>query len=53
MSEADWGTAGIFQNQKAEITGLTPGAKVWFRVRTSGLRGIVGSWSDAAQIMVI
>ena len=52
-TEADWVAAGIFQGQKAEVSGLTPGTKVWIRVRTTGLRGVMGAWSDAAQIMVI
>jgi hypothetical protein len=52
-TEADWKGAGIFQGQKAELTGLTPGTKVWVRLRTAGLRGVMGAWSDAAQIMVI
>lgn len=52
-TEADWQPAGIFQGQKAEIAGLTPGTKIWVRVRTTGLRGVMGAWSDPAQIMVI
>ena len=52
-TEGDWRAAGIFQGQKAEITGLTPGTKVWVRVRTTGLRGVMGAWSDSAQLMVI
>ena len=50
---ADWRAAGIFQGQKAELTGLTPGTTVWIRVRTVGLRGVMGDWSDAAQLMAI
>lgn len=52
-TEADWKQAGMFQGQKAVITGLTPGTVVWIRVRTVGLRGVMGDWSDPAQIMVI
>ena len=52
-TEGDWRAGGIFQGQKAEIPGLTPGTKMWVRVRTAGLRGVMGDWSDAAQIMVI
>lgn len=52
-TESDWRMAGIFQGQKAELSGLTPGTKVWVRVRTVGLKGVMGAWSDAAQIMVI
>jgi hypothetical protein len=43
----------IFQGQKAVINGLTPGTVVWIRVRTVGLRGVMGDWSDPAQIMVL
>lgn len=50
---ASWQTAGIFQNGKAVLAGLTPGAVVWVRVRTAGLRGVMGAWSDPAQIRVI
>ena len=39
--EAEWALAGIFQGQKAELSGLTPGTKVWLRVRTTGLRGVM------------
>jgi hypothetical protein len=50
---ASWTPAGIFQNGKAILTGLTPGAVVWVRVRTVGLRGVMGAWSDPAQIRVL
>ena len=49
---ADWQTKGIFKGLKAEITGLTPGIRVWVRVRTVGLKGLMGDWSDPAEIMV-
>ncbi len=52
-TQADWRAAGIFQGQKAELTELTPGTKAWVRVRTAGLRGVMGAWSDTAQLMVI
>ena len=52
-NEADWHGAGIFQGQKAELTGLTPGTLVWVRVRTVGLKGVMGDWSDPAEIMVV
>lgn len=50
---ADWQTAGIFQGQKAELKGLTPGTRIWVRVRTVGLKGVMGEWSDPAEIMVV
>ena len=52
-TEADWHTRGIFKGQKAEITGVTPGTSVWVRVRTVGLRGVMGDWSDSAEMMVV
>jgi hypothetical protein len=51
--EAAWRFAGVFQGQKATLTGLTPGVSTWVRVRTAGLRGLMGAWSDPAEIMVI
>ena len=48
----DWRTAGIFKGQSAEITGLTPGARLWVRVRTVGLKGVMGDWSDPAETIV-
>ena len=46
-------TKGLFQGGHAEIDGLTPGGIVWVRVRTVGLRGVMGAWSDPAQIRVL
>lgn len=51
--EADWRTVGVFQGQRALLRGLTPGTRIWVRVRTAGLRGVMGDWSDPAEIMVI
>ncbi len=51
--EADWKTAGIFLGQKALLEGLKPGTVIWVRVRTAGLKGVMGAWSDPAQIMVL
>jgi hypothetical protein len=53
MLGADWHTVGMFMGQKADLTGLTPGTIVWVRVRTVGLRNVMGDWSDPAQIMVM
>jgi len=52
-SEPGWHTKGIFQSGKAVLNGLTPGACVWVRVRTVGLNGVMGAWSDPAEIMVV
>ena len=38
---------------RVEITGLPPGSVVWVRVRTLGLKGVVGDWSDPAMIRVL
>lgn len=50
---ADWHVAGMFQGGTAELEGLTPGAVVWVRVRTVGLKGVMGAWSDPGQIRVL
>ncbi|MFN0079179.1 MAG: hypothetical protein ACKVY0_22170 [Prosthecobacter sp.] len=52
-SEAAWQTKGMFQGGKAEMSGFTPGSVVWVRVRTVGLKGVMGAWSDPAQIRVL
>jgi hypothetical protein len=51
--ETAWRTVGMFVGQKALLTGLTPGTFLWVRVRTAGLRGVMGAWSDPAEIMVL
>ncbi len=50
---ASWRAAGTFPGGRAELTGLPPGALVWVRVRTVGLRGVLGAWSDLAEIRVV
>ncbi len=51
--EANWKLAGIYQGGKAVLSGLTPGVVVWGRVRTAGLKGVMGAGSDPAKIMVV
>ncbi|MBI3878904.1 MAG: hypothetical protein HY301_02435, partial [Verrucomicrobia bacterium] len=51
--EANWQTKGIFPGGRAELTGLTPGAVVWVRVRTVGPKGVMGNWCDPAEIRVV
>jgi hypothetical protein len=34
-------------------SGITPGTNVWLRVRTAGLKGVMGAWSDPAKMMVV
>ena len=50
--EEDWQTRGFYQLSRAELGGYTPGSIVWVRVRTVGLKGVMGAWSDPAQIRV-
>jgi hypothetical protein len=52
-TESDWHTAQIIKGGKAILSGLTPGANVWVRVRTVGLKGVMGAWSDPGQIRVV
>ena len=51
--EADWHMKGIYQGGRAEMSGFTPGGVVWVRVRSVGLKGVMGAWSDPAQIRVL
>ncbi len=53
LEEANWKTASYFRSGKAELTQLPPGALIWVRVRTLGLKGLFGPWSDPAQIRVL
>jgi hypothetical protein len=43
----------MFGGGKATIGSLTPGALIWIRVRTCGLQGVMGAWSDPGQIRVV
>ena len=52
-NEAQWLTKGIYQGGRADLDGFAPGILVWVRVRTVGLKGVMGAWSDPAQIRVI
>ncbi len=49
----DWHSAQIIKGGKAILGGQTPGACVWVRVRTVGLKGVMGAWSDPAMIRVV
>jgi hypothetical protein len=51
--EANWEHAAMVGGGKATIGSLTPGALIWIRVRTCGLKGVMGAWSDPAQIRVV
>jgi hypothetical protein len=50
---ANWTHAGMFSGGKATVSGITPGTTVWVRVRTAGLKGVMGEWSDPAKIIVV
>ena len=52
-TEASWATKGMYQGGRAEMDGFTPGTLIWVRVRTVGLKGVMGAWSDPAQIRVL
>jgi hypothetical protein len=51
--EANWRTVGLFSGGRALIPDITPGTIIWVRVRTIGLRNVMGAWSETARIMVI
>ncbi len=51
--DSAWQTHGYFPGGRAELTRLPPGVVIWVRVRTVGLRGVMGAWSDPAQIRVL
>ena len=48
-TEANWNYRGSFSGGRADLEGFTPGTVIWGRVRTIGLGGEVGGWSDPAQ----
>jgi hypothetical protein len=51
--EANWIHAGMFNGGKAILSGIAPGTSVWVRIRTAGLKGVMGAWSDPAKLMVV
>jgi hypothetical protein len=52
-TESDWKPGGMFSGGKATLSGFTPGTIIWVRVRTVGLKGVMGAWSDPAKLMVV
>lgn len=52
-NEAGWHTHGLYKGGRVTLSGLTPGSVIWVRVRTVGLKGVMGAWSDPAQIRVV
>jgi hypothetical protein len=51
--EENWTRTCYATSSKADLQNLPPGALVWVRVRTLGLKGLFGPWSDPAQIRAI
>jgi hypothetical protein len=51
--DANWHTVGMFSGGKAELTGIAPKTDLYVRVRTCGLKGAMGNWSDLAKITVL
>lgn len=51
--EANWQYARIFTGGRTTIGGLTPATTLWVRLRSSGVKGVMGAWSDPAKIIVI
>lgn len=51
--EAGWVQKALIKGGKGELTGFPPGIVVWVRIRTIGIRGIMGAWSDPAQIRTL
>ena len=51
--EAGWTQKLLIPGGKAELTGFPPGIVVWVRVRSVGLKGVMGVWSDPAQIRTL
>ena len=43
----------MFSGGKAHLNGHTPRSTEWVRVRTAGLKGLMGDWRDPAKIMVV
>ena len=52
-NEATWVQKLLVRGGKGELTGFAPGIVVWVRVRTMGLKGVMGVWSDPAQIRTL
>jgi hypothetical protein len=50
---ANWKTMGTFSGGKATLTGIVPGTTIWVRVRTLGLKNVMGAWSETGKIIVV
>jgi hypothetical protein len=52
-AEGNWHGVGMFNGGKATLTGVVPGTTIWVRVRTIGLKNVMGAWSETGKIMVV
>jgi len=52
-NELDWASRGNFTGGRVNLTGFTAGTIVWTRVRTHGIKGTLGDWSDPAQMRLL
>ncbi len=52
-TESGWTHAGMYSGGKAILGSLTPATTLWVRIRSVGLKGVMGAWSDPAKIIVI
>ncbi len=43
----------MYSGGKAILPNLTPATTLWVRIRSVGLKGVMGAWSDPAKIIVI
>jgi hypothetical protein len=51
--EANWKPVGLFSGGRANLTGIVPGTIIWVRVRTIGLKNVMGAWSETSKLMVV
>jgi hypothetical protein len=41
------------QRRQSDAERIHAGTVIWVRVRTVGLKGVMGAWSDPAKLMVV
>jgi len=51
--QAEAGLPEVDASSGGASSSFTPGTTAWVRVRTCGLKGVMGAWSDPAKIMVV
>lgn len=52
-NEAEWKHYGTVSGGRMQLAGFTPGKLIWVRVRTHGIRGVLGNWSGTAELRVL